>query len=172
LNPEDQLGVKLDLPYNLCDFINYLQIPYEHKGDKVAQEHFISAIKRAAALIENPIKETNRITAAMEWHFDSLVEKDLTMKFIKVCIGLESLLGEDKSDGSLTKTLADRCAYLNAKCITDRATIRDTFKNLYEARSSLIHGVNRQLKNDEIELLDWGDRSLQIAILNESKLLG
>ena len=71
----------------------------------------------------------------------------------------------------MTETLADRCAYLISDDIKGRKTIKDSFKELYEVRSKLVHGNVTELNSDQTWYLRWGRNVLEYAISKEMKHL-
>jgi hypothetical protein len=103
----------------------------------------------------------------MEWAIDASATENQTIRFLQICIALEAILGEEAPSEGLTKTLADRCAYLVSKDIRRRRAIREDFQKLYGARSKLVHGRRRSLHAAEAVLLEWGERLLQEVIDRE-----
>ena len=71
----------------------------------------------------------------------------------------------------MTKTLADRCAYLVGSDIKGRRTIRENFRALYSVRSKIVHGCVGALAADEERYLDWGKSILEYSIFKEIKHL-
>lgn len=122
-------------------------------------------------LISSKELEAERIRRAIEWSFDSKTTENETLSFLQICIGLESLLGDSESNGSLTETLADRCSYLIADDIKSRKMIKENFKDLYKVRSKLVHGVNISLEHDQKWYKNWGQTILEFAIKKEIKHL-
>lgn len=129
-------------------------------------------LRLPSLLIESNEPESARVKAAIEWCFDSKVNENETLSFLQICIGLESLLGDDESSGGLTETLADRCAYLISSDIKGRRTIKDNFKDLYKVRSKLVHGVKNTLEHDQKWCKNWGHTILELSIMKEIKHLG
>jgi len=124
-----------------------------------------------ALLVESSEPESEKIKAAIEWCFDSKANENETLSFLQICIGLEALLGDTESNGSLTETLADRCAYLISGDIKGRSEIKNHFKDLYRVRSKLVHGVKTTLEHDQKWYKDWGQNVLEFAIIKEIKHL-
>jgi hypothetical protein len=174
---EDGFISYTELPISFSKFLHCLDIKWENPQISnllqtgSIREPIQSFLKSPCLLIENEEDESKRIKAAIEWSFDSMIEDNETMSFIKVCIGLESLLGDARSNGSLTDTLADRCAYLVSGDIKGRKKIKKSFIDLYEARSKLIHGVNISLLENQRKFLHWGEYTLKYAIAKEIKHL-
>lgn len=113
----------------------------------------------------------SRVIAACEWSFDAGSEHVPAMKVVKTCIGLESVYGEDSSEGGLTKSLSDRCAYSLAGNMEERKEIMNKCKELYKIRSSIVHGVKRKLSVSDRELLTFGMLVLTRSIDKEISLL-
>jgi hypothetical protein len=103
----------------------------------------------------------------MEWYIDSVISDASTVKFVQICIGLESLLGDERDDAPLTMTLADRCAYLLAKNMKHRSNIRERFKKMYAVRSKIIHGSARNLRDNEKKHYLFARDMLREAIMTE-----
>jgi hypothetical protein len=118
-------------------------------------------------VLEETSPEFERVKAAMEWYIDSVISDASTVKFVQICIGLESLLGDEREDAPLTITLADRCAYLLAKNIKHRSEIRERFKKMYAVRSKIIHGSARNLRDHEKVHFEFARNMLREAILTE-----
>ena len=112
-------------------------------------------------------ESTEPIKTAIEWAFDSLTNDNDTFAFIQACIGLESILGDEDSKENITKTLADRCAYLLGNSISKRKDIREKFKDLYEVRSKLVHGRKASLDDEQRSLLKFAQNILDQIIWKE-----
>lgn len=124
-----------------------------------------------AALIEDGSPEAKRVKSAVEWCFDSYVTDNTTMSFLQACFGLEALFGDDTETDSVTRTLADRCAYLVSNNIKGRSAIREKFRGLYSVRSKIVHGNATSLAPEHRHLLNWGRSVLEYAIFKEIKHL-
>ncbi len=121
----------------------------------------------ASALVRSELPPSHRVRLASECCFDSLRTDDTTMEFLKICIGFEALLGEGAQEGSLTATLADRCAFLVTDSIQARIEMRKTFRDFYRIRSSLVHGESLHLEHSQKWYLEWGRNVLEMAIQKE-----
>lgn len=163
----------------------------ERKFSTVLPQDFASIIKRITYgyvsgsdangyrnLLESYLKicvnenETSRaIRAASEWRLDSLSDSSDAMRLVKVCIGLESLFGDQDNDSGLTKSLSDRCAYSLAQTHDERISINERCRQLYQSRSKIVHGVTNRLDDRGSDLLQFGDKVLSRAISRESLLL-
>lgn len=109
-----------------------------------------------------PSNDVNRapIATAAEWAFDSETTANQTVAFIQMCIGLEAVLGDEKTEEALSKTLADRCAYLLGKNPQSRKLIRSRFKKMYDHRSKLVHGRKVKLDEQADEFFFYGRKYL------------
>ncbi|MDP3799743.1 MAG: HEPN domain-containing protein [Polaromonas sp.] len=135
-------------------------------------DKLIAAYLKAAAQLHATQKpEAARIKSAIEWAFDAYVNENPTMSFLQTCIALEAVYGDDNDGENVTKTLADRCAYLIGTNIKGRKTIRDNFRSLYSIRSKIVHGSAASLASEEEYFLDWGKTALEISITKEIKNL-
>jgi len=121
-------------------------------------------------LINCDSENTGRIKSAIEWYIDSYTTENTTISFLQICIALEAIFGDDNGREGITKTLADRCAYLIGTSIQDRKKIRERFEKLYSVRSKLVHGSVASLTHDERQNLEWGReiaiQSIQKEIMN------
>jgi hypothetical protein len=173
----DQRKVKsVELPIDLCRFLENIDINWEKVDEAAKRGHIdklLSAfLGRAGRLIEHTDPEANRIRSAIKWCFDSYTSDSNSLAFLQVCIGLEALLGDDGPNGTITETLADRCAYLISSDIKGRKSIRQNFRELYKVRSKLVHGNVVDLDSDQLWSLRWGTTILEYAITKEIKHLG
>lgn len=165
--------IDMVLPPEMCRFLDAHTLASDqsasaHSGDADLPERLARALRHAAAIADASTPEANRIRTAMEWALDSQTSTNSTISFLQMCIAFEAIFGEDQSDGDrLTKTLADRCAYLVGRSIDERDRIRKTFRKLYIARSKIIHGNAIGLERDQEYLLNWGSQILQTAIAKE-----
>nr|WP_315595518.1 HEPN domain-containing protein [uncultured Cupriavidus sp.] len=171
-------GAKAPLPMDVCRLLEKARPDTDSENWKkaVAAESAHSALKSVlrlpSLLMISDSPEAKRVRAATEWCFDSYVSENQTLAFLQTCIGLEALFGDDTSNGSLTHTLADRCAYLIGNNIKGRNTIRERFKELYVMRSKLVHGNATSLDESDEDFLGWGRTALELSIISEIKHLG
>jgi len=120
----------------------------------------------------NPIdKNVSSLVAAVEWAFDSYANTNETVSFIQLCIAMEVLLGDEIGNRELTKTLADRGAYINGKTQEARVLIRDEFMRLYKIRSKLVHGRKSSLDKDATQSFEWGKIFLNSILKKEFRNL-
>lgn len=160
----NRASYEISFPISLCSLINKLEF-VDNGQDTISS---ISRLLNQAAILVVSHKEgAERVRAAIEWLFDSMASDTDTLSFLQICFGLEALLGEGDSDQGLTKTLADRCAYLVANSVEQRRQIKERFRDLYQVRSNLVHGTSRQLNESEKVLYYWGKTTLECAIYRE-----
>jgi len=102
----------------------------------------VKGFARYRSLFEAPDAnlDAQRLWAGLEWAFDSHVAGNETQAFLQACIGIEAVLGDDDVERGLTEKLADRCAYLLGRSISERREICSSFKEIYKVRSHLVHG--------------------------------
>jgi hypothetical protein len=168
----------LELPIEICRFLE----SHEFAGEngQVATAVASGALPRllatylnfAAKLNSTENQDSARVKTASEWAFDAYLNDNPTLSFLQTCIALEALYGDDGDGDNLTKTLADRCAYLIGSDIKGRRTIRENFRALYSVRSKIVHGCVGALAADEERYLDWGKSILECSIFKEIKHLG
>lgn len=114
---------------------------------------------------------TTRIATALEWAFDCSITDDETLAFLQATIGLEALLGDETRKDSVTERLADRCAYLLGHTETERQRVRDNFKEVYDARSKIVHGRKSRLGQDDAKHLTTAKQLLSGAAWQEIRNL-
>ncbi|MEB0773576.1 hypothetical protein [Citrobacter portucalensis] len=131
-----------------------------------------NAFDIANTLVSDDSKESLRIKAAIDWLVYSKITEDDTMSFIQSCMGLEAIFGDDDYEGSLTTILSDRCAYLIGRNIKDRNEIKKMFREIYQIRSKIIHGVRNYLSEKEKRMLYIAKIFLRRSILKELGNLG
>lgn len=182
-DPAIQEAELIDLPTPLTDYLQSVSISESKLTTFEPGQTLLGSKERAAAnraeksealcrllkydmlLLDQPEGvDISRIKTALEWLFDAQHTPNQTIAFIQGCIGLEALLGDDKQDEPLTRRLADRCAYLLGKVQSEREKIKETFINIYSARSKLVHGRKPRLDVGEEHLLDM-TQSLLIDVL-------
>lgn len=169
--PKERLAsIKLSL--DASRFLQTLEFAADNEvmkaTNKAARENaLVASLRSPSLLLSSNAAGANRIRSASEWCFDSFASESETVSFIQTCIGLEALFGDDSAGDGLTKTLADRCAYVIAKDISQRKVIRERFCELYKVRSKLVHGNALRLDGDGQELLHWGQKALQYGIHKE-----
>ena len=168
----------VDLPLDVSRLIEKLEFSTANKTLNAAAEKnslqttLAEQLRLPALLATSTTPESSRVRAASEWCFDSYASESQTLAFLQVCIGLEALFGEDSESEALTKTLADRCAYLLGTSVKGRSSIRDNFRALYKARSKIAHGNALSLAASERGYMEWGRNVLEYAIAKELKYLG
>jgi hypothetical protein len=108
------------------------------------------------------------IWAAIDWFYEALLTENETFRFIQTAIGLEAILSDpgDPED-RITFRFADRCAFSLAQNRRDRGSVRERFKQFYQARSKLVHGVTAKLASEQRELLHFGSDALKRLIAKE-----
>ncbi len=137
------------------------------EGEESLIKYFKKMLKQPSELASSNLPEARPIQTAIEWAFDASTTEDDTVSFLQTCIGLEAILGDNAGNESLTKTLADRCAYLISPGIEGRKKLKENFTKLYDLRSALVHGRKIRLKDEEKYLFEWGKNILTLSIIKE-----
>ncbi|WP_337058216.1 hypothetical protein [Pseudomonas sp. USHLN015] len=170
------VSTKTELPQTINEFAYFLRrspknfFEQTRKTDQF-KERLEPSLLRLSRFLSTTNPHSKRVKAAAEWHIDALANHSDTMALIQSCIALESLYGDDSSNGGLTETLADRCAYSLATTHAERAKIKAEFKEIYRLRSKIVHGVVNNLKPEETSHLRHAKRLLIASIKKESGLL-
>lgn len=100
--------------------------------------------------------DAERIRTAAEWYFDADISENETVSFIQRCIGLEAILGVKGDDQvrSITDRLSDRYSYLLGITASERATLKEQFREIYGKRGELVH-ARRSVLSLTDEELSW-----------------
>ena len=163
----------LDLPMEISDMCSRLILSqnfnYDKEPDEITKE-FESKLAYLDKIYESDKRPIQRLRSASEWSFDSLCAERATMQILQLCIGLESIYGDDAGNEGLTEKLSDRCAFSLAETHEEREKIKDEFKGLYKTRSKIVHGVSSQLTEEQLKQLNFGRTLLQRSISKEIKL--
>ncbi|MFG0610910.1 hypothetical protein [Delftia sp. WSY_14] len=140
---------EFDLGLSISSYMNNLSFSFDPEWSGFSEK--IREIGLAIELMDNPKAEKNvrSIRRALEWLFDAETDEDVTTRFIKICIGLEAVLGEQSKDLGITEQLADRCAFILNKTTEDRKNTREAMKEIYKLRSQIVHGVSSRLTHKE-----------------------
>ena len=160
------LNRTVSVSLSLSKYLNELVLNSSVTGD-YREEKTNESFETANLLLTNNSKEALRIRAAIDWLVQADMTDDETMSFIQICMGLESIFGDDDYEGSLTTILADRCAYLIGKNIKDRGEIKTLFRDIYKVRSKIVHGVRNHLSEKEEHLQYLARAFLSKSILKE-----
>ena len=108
--------VSIELPVEVSKLLGSLDL--DSKAISAANESGRTAdllhgyFRLPAALMESNTPEALRVKSAIEWCFDSYATDNTTVSFLQTCFGLEALFGDDAETDGVSRTLADRCAYL------------------------------------------------------------
>ncbi|HHQ8347813.1 TPA: hypothetical protein ACSUN1_003104 [Salmonella enterica subsp. diarizonae] len=161
------------LPISIGKYLNELALTQNFDELEFIKKSVMtdSTIMIANELLANKSDEAARVKSAIDWLIQSEINEDETMAFIQICMGLESIFGDNDSEGGLTNTLADRCAYLIGRNIAERKEIKDEFKKMYKVRSKIIHGVKSYLTQNEDHIKDRAFHYLNQSILREMRNL-
>lgn len=159
------------VPIDLTYVFHSLRATQKMQGYFKSQQQNIPQLVEYGRFMDLVNNNTNPLKAALEWAFDSGMAVNETISFLQVCIALECVLGRGAPHDNLTATLADRCAYLLGRNLSERNKIRKNFKKLYDIRSSLVHGRARKLTGIDKNFLEWGKVVLDSVIKKEYSLL-
>ncbi|MCG5130377.1 HEPN domain-containing protein, partial [Enterobacter mori] len=169
----DYFNSYLSFPISVSKYINELALTEDFSLLKTdaAIDMVRVALTVATELLDNNSDEATRVKSAIGWFIQAEINEDDTMSFIQVCMGLESIFGDNESEGGLTNSLADRCAYLIGRNISERKQIKDEFKEMYRVRSKIVHGVKNHLTQNEEHVRNRAFYYLRKSILKEIRNL-
>lgn len=160
---------KVEFPHETSSYIaGYELTPATDEAALFARK---KALGQLSKLLESDDRDPNKIPiiTAAEWAFDSAASTNQTVSFIQLCVALEAVLGDENTKEGLTRTLADRAAYLIGQTVSQRASIRKRFEQLYNHRSKLVHGRRVHLEKEAEDSLHWGRDLLNIVLRRELK---
>lgn len=159
------------LSISVSKYLKELRVTKEYaendKSDDIEKALYITDL-----LIKDKTREGERIKAAIDWFMQSEITDDATMSFLQVCMGLESVFGDDDYEGGLTNILADRCSYLIGKNMAERKEIKIQFKEIYRLRSKIVHGVKGYLSLKEMDIKNKATTYLNNSIAREIRNIG
>lgn len=158
------------LPLSISKYLSSLELKANQPDNPEEIIDYISTI--ISHLIEDQSSEAKRIRMAIGWYMNSSYNEDDTMAFLQICMGLEAIFGDDQDQGGLTKMLADRCAYLIGKNMTQRRKIKEGFGKIYTIRSKIVHGVINRLNEEDKSMRNYAKGLLQAALKREIVNLG
>ncbi|HAR62366.1 MAG TPA: hypothetical protein DCS13_02775 [Candidatus Margulisbacteria bacterium] len=137
------------MPANFIDYVSCIEWNDEDNNWLGFLRNIEAETKQNLLPIINLINSQNKIydqiNAAIEWAFDAQVNDNKTFSFIQLCIALEAIIGESSGSESITKTIADRCAFYIANSKNQREEIIKDVKEIYNIRSNLVHGKEVRL---------------------------
>lgn len=110
------------------------------------------------------IKIAERVLGSLSWLFESRRDPSLGSAVVKTTIALETLLIFNESD-SLARSLSERAAFILSSDSEQRQTISKLIKTFYDARSGVVHGNKKKLKNLTPSLVESVDRLLLLMYL-------
>jgi hypothetical protein len=97
--------------------------------------------------------EEGRISASLQWLFDSYAANDTTSRFLSIVFCIEALLSDEigSPSRSVTDVVSDRLAVLTGSDQADRKKIRDGMRKAYSVRSKLVHGEKRRISPTDFD---------------------
>lgn len=135
--------------------------------DQLELENSDSMLLLPIAFGEND--ECSRLREAGQWYFASRTEINEIFEFVEAVVVLEILFNDraTSSDVGVEKLIANRCAYLIASSTVERQRIINDFKDIYNARSEIIHKGKARLSKAERALLIRAKALGSLSILKE-----
>lgn len=111
-------------------------------------------IAAMSAIFSDTTKHQSLLRAC-QWMFSSHVGDDPLTSFVQATVVLEIVLGDKASSNEigLGTLLANRCAYMIGRTISERAAILKEFKSIYGVRSQIVHSGKHRLTSTEMYYL-------------------
>ena len=110
---------------------------------------------------------SKRVSASLDWLFESRKEPRLSAAVVKTSIALESLLIFSESE-SLARSLSERVAFILSNVPDIRQEISKVIKQFYNVRSGIVHGSKKKLRKLNDSLLEGVDRLTVLLYLTIS----
>lgn len=111
-----------------------------------------------------------RLTDAIFWFGEGVTDDKSTMKFIKSCFALESLLLRDPNE-PVQNNISERLAFIIGTDLDGRRFVKKEMKKLYRLRSDIVHGRQDEVTEGELNLLERFTRSCLISFCNEAPFM-
>lgn len=105
-----------------------------------------------------------RLTACLNWMFESRLEHVPDAAIVKSAIALETLLIADKNE-PLGRTLSERAAFILGNSLDRRREVSRCVRRFYDARSAVVHGGKARSKVSLPTLIDGIDRLILLMCL-------
>jgi hypothetical protein len=99
-------------------------------------------------------RRDERLLNAARWLFGSYCGSNQLLSLVQATVALEILLGDKKesSDLGISKLVANRAAYLIGTSAATREELLAEVKQIYDARSRIVHSGRNDLGNDAAKL--------------------
>jgi hypothetical protein len=105
-----------------------------------------------------------RLLEGLSWFGQGWKERDLSSKLIKYVTCLEGLLLLSSEREGITEKLAERTALLSEENFAERKQLFDDVKQIYDARSRLIHGKSGLPEEKLLNLCSKAERIAQLML--------
>jgi len=137
-----------------------------------------SHIKKLQSLIESDLNDPGseirkKFFLGLHWLGEATKPDTNEARFAKLAFALEALIGGDAGDKKgnlttrgLTATLAERGAFIAGSNLTERQEIHEQVYDFYDIRSSIVHGGNKAITDDQISNFALLIRKIAWALLS------
>jgi Apea-like HEPN len=155
-----QRQIELDSATN--EMLRKLNFRPRQDGSEKQADAFLMLLRR----IFSRGNGADRIRLALHWYLDCLHESDELMKFFRMVVVIEILMGKsDPSDKTkqrgqeneapppVTELLSSRCAYSLGESIEEREALMRDFKRIYNLRSRIVHSGRRRIEPKDRSLI-------------------
>jgi hypothetical protein len=115
-----------------------------------------------ASLSADPL--ARRLNTGLSWLFESRRDSAASAALVKTAIALEALLIHNQTE-PLTASLSERAAMILSKDAQIRRKVSRAVKDLYAARSGVVHGSGRRPSQISAELIEGADRLVMLLCL-------
>ncbi len=125
-------------------------LEYSVVGAETPFKFFLFESTTEVSTVNEFIKLTYNRLPTLEWmqvafrsYISCFTQKDVEIRFLTLCIALESICG---ADTEISYQISRMCAVLNCETIEGGNNIYNNVKRIYAARSKVVHGENYQIK--------------------------
>ncbi len=140
-----------------------LRLPYKVSNREIDNFIFIFDDKNSSKNLQ--------IKNAIKWLGESKLDNDIKGKFFKAMIALESIMEVDPKNNfgfSITEQISTMAAIIVEDDISKRKSIKIKIKKEYTNRSSLVHGENANISEDDYDFVFKLVRALIKNIVNNT----
>ena len=153
------------------DFVDFVPLDDEYFTDNSIGNNKIWDL----LFVKQKTSMENRIISAIEWIGKANCEINYKNRYLFYVFAIESILNFQEKDmitPSIAHRITEGSAMLLGKSYEERIIIEKEVKEIYKIRSALAHGANKDVSNEEMNLVMTISRNVVIAFLTNSDLIG
>lgn len=141
--------------------------PKHYTIDATLVAHMGSKEVKAMDVLFSPRKGSvaERVSQGLGWMTRGRRSKDRSERLLFFFTAIEALLSNDDKTAPVTQTIARHAAVILATAADDRKKVAAQIKNLYAARSALVHAGKRNVSKSDADTVQLYTEVLYIRIL-------